>query len=139
MPINDGTWVRPGEICKASCMHYYVPDCPFGVHKIKSTLDYKVPFANGLCPYYLKETEDDILVEEMLQASPKNILVKEANKFTDSELDITIYRLIRSASAKTQKKLFEYWRYLFPDEYAAEMVDDINLSGQKAKRKKEKK
>ena len=137
MPIDDGTGIMPGEACRA-CIHL-VPEngiepCPWGNSKYpnKFTMFLGDDFIIGnKCHKYT--TYDDI----GLEAYKKTNMIKQASKMTDGQLNVSLYRKIMALDDKERKKIFKYWDYLFPSDYAREMVDETN--GTKAKNKKKKK
>lgn len=138
MPIDDGSGVNVGSICEG-CIHLRpmdgVPSCPYGNSQWP---DKKLFFVGedstpgSKCHVY--KTYDDIGIE-----AKSNSIKKNASKMSDSELNVSLYRKVLALDEKNQKKLYNYWDFLFPSDYAEDMVTDTNESGPKNKPHKRKK
>lgn len=139
MPINDGTGIMPGVACRA-CIHL-VPEegidpCPWGNSKYpdKITMFLGDDFIVGnTCHSYL--SYEDI----GLEADSENSLVKTAATMTESQLKVALYRKVMALKEKDRNKLYNYWDYLLPSDYAEEMVDETTGTAPKQKDKKRKK
>ena len=128
--------IMPGEICK-SCIRLFPADgispCPWGNSKYpyKTTLYVGEDGTPGsLCHEY--KTYEDIGVESQKKTTLK------VESMTDSQLNVEIYRKIQALKTKDMEKLFGYWHYLFPDDYAKDMVTDSNESEQRKPKTKPK-
>lgn len=139
MPIDDGTGIMPGTACRA-CIHLVPEDgvapCPWGnsLYPDKYTMFLGDDGIIGnKCHQYV--TYDDIGIE----SNKKQDMIKQASKMSDTQLNVALYRKVTALDEKERKKLFKYWDYLFPSDYAGEMVDDINGTETKQKNKKRKK
>lgn len=114
MPVNLGKGVAPGHLC-FSCAMY--AECPYGNNKKQSVLEFSAD-PNGTCQYYKS-------LDEVLAGS--KTMIKEA------DLNIQLYRQIKALNEKSRNRLFNYWSYLFPKDYAREMVTDDVETGAKNK------
>jgi hypothetical protein len=123
-PVNKGNGVRPGEIC-FSCGYYLSKTCPFKNHLKSSTLEFTTNRVDGLCLQYMEVEED---LSNVRVGENENKMIKNAALMKDSELNIELFKKIRALKEKEQKKLYVYWEYLFPKEYAADMVTNNNES-----------
>ena len=138
MPIDDGTGVLVGEICEG-CVRLRplegINPCPYGNSQWPDKKTFFVGedgTPGSKCHKYV--TFDDIGIE----ADMNKTMIKEASKMTNSKLNIELYKLVRALNEKERKKLYKYWDYLFPSEYANKMVDDTIDTGTKNKKRKKK-
>jgi hypothetical protein len=92
-------------------------ECPYGNNKKQSVLEFSAD-PNGTCQYYKS-------LDEVLAGS--KTMIKEA------DLNIQLYRQIKALNEKSRNRLFNYWSYLFPKDYAREMVTDDVETGAKNK------
>jgi hypothetical protein len=136
MPVDDGSGVLVGEICE-SCIHLRpiegVAPCPYGNSQWP---DKKTVFVGedgtpgSKCHQYVNY--DDIGIE-----AGKTGMKKQASKMSESELNVNLYRKVLALDEKNRNKLFHYWDYLFPNEYAKQMVtDEVETGGVSLRKKK---
>jgi len=112
MPVNEGPLtVTVGEIC-LSCVYYATGSCPYGNHKISSSLYFKGDI-RGKC------NEFSPIVE-----ARSNKMNKTAENMKDSQLNVELYRKIMALSDKEREKVIGYWDKLFPHEYSVDMATD---------------
>jgi hypothetical protein len=133
--------VLPGEICK-SCIHLVpsdgIPPCPWGNGEcvdgdgnFKTTMFVGEDGSPGsLCDNY--KTYDDIGVEMVARQNS----IRKTAEMTDSQLNVQLYKKIMALNEKERKKLFGFWDYIYPTEYAKQMVGDKNETEQKKPEKK---
>lgn len=133
--------INPGEICK-SCIHLTpaegIPPCPWGngefvdeVGSFKTTMFVGEDGTPGsLCDHY--KTYEDIGVEMVAHQNR----IKKTAEMTDSQLNVSIYKKIMALSEKERNKLFGFWNYIYPTEYAKQMVGDKNETEAKRPPKK---
>jgi len=123
MPINFGNGIMVGEICE-SCIKLRpmegISPCPHGNNKWPDKKTFfigsdKTP--GSLCYDYI--TYDMIGIE-----AERNNMIKTSSKLTDAQLNMSLYRKIKAMSEKEQKKLFNYWKQQFPEDFCKEMVTD---------------
>ena len=119
MPVNESPLtVTVGEIC-FSCAYYATGSCPYGNHKIASSMYFKGDI-RGKC------NEFSPIVE-----ARSNKMKKTAENMKDSQLNVEIYRKIMAVSDKERDKVIGYWDKLFPHEYSVDMATDDIETGPK--------
>ena len=128
--------VQPGEICK-SCIHLSsaegIPPCPWGNGScVDETGNFKTTMFVGedgtpgsLCDHY--KTYEDIGIEIVSQQNR----IKKVAEMSDNALNVALYRKVHALNDKERNKLFGFWDYIYPSEYAKEMVTDKNETEQK--------
>jgi len=138
MPVNDGRGVMPGEICRG-CIRLIPEDkiievCPWGnsSYPNQTTMflgDDRI--VGNVCHSYISYSEIE------MAASSNNDMIKKAANMNDLQLKTSLYRKIMALPVKERNKMYQYWDYLLPSEYAAEMVDDTIGTAPRQKDKKE--
>lgn len=119
MPIyeNENT-VTVGSICQ-SCGLLLIKQCPYNNHLKNNTLEYKGDI-RGKCIYY-ETVEEDYAAEEF---AGNNSWYKFSNKEPEKNLNIELFKKIAKLDEKSQQRMFSYWKYLFPPNYAEQMITD---------------
>lgn len=132
MPIYDrNNTVTVGHIC-LSCALYLQKICPYGNHLRAEengsprVLEFEGEPGTNKCHVY----------NPVVEANKNNKMIKSAKLMKESELNVALFKKISTLNQEDRKKLFNYWNYLFPDEFAEDMVTDYNESEQKNIEKK---
>jgi len=114
MPINETpNTVTVGKIC-LFCTFFATKECPYKNHNKKSITAFTGDI-RGKCIFY-----DPIAV----MANEGNKMVKQACNMDNSELNINLFKKVMSLNKTERKKLFDYWDYIYPSDYAEDMVTD---------------
>jgi len=125
MPIKNETpnTVTVGFICY-SCAMRATRQCPYGNHLIDKVTAFRGDI-RGKCHYYLP----------LVEAEGNGNMMKEAAMISEAQLNVDLYRKMSSLTDKQRKDLFAYWSYVFPKNYAEDMVTDSNETEQKIMKK----
>lgn len=114
MPINETpNTVTVGSIC-FGCQYFLTKECPYKNHTRQSALFFKGDI-RGKCSYY----------KPVLRAENKSMR-KTAEKMSDSELNVELYKVIMALSKGEQQHLYDYWikMYKTAPEFVKDMVTD---------------
>lgn len=123
MPVEEGpNTVTVGTICYG-CALYQTKECPYGNHNKTSAMDFKGDI-RGKCNFYQP-------VYELLAQGNGKMQKLAASEMNDSQLNVELYRKVMAMSDEDRGKVFNYWKILFPEDYAEDMADDDIDSGQK--------
>lgn len=115
MPVNETVnTVTVGRIC-LSCTFFATKECPYKNHDKQSITTFTGDI-RGKCIFY------DPIAEAA--ASREGAMIKKACDMKDSELNIDLFKKVMALTSKDRKKLFEYWDYIYPADYAEDMVTD---------------
>lgn len=112
--------VTVGHIC-LSCGLLATRTCPYNNHKKTSVMTFAGDI-RGKCNHY-----NPILKN----ASGESKMIKTADKMTDTELNISLYKRIYAMNKEEQESFEKFWSQLFPKDYAKDMADNNIKSGQR--------
>lgn len=128
MPIvNKGeNTVTPGTICY-SCVKLETGECPYGNKYGQSTLTFKGDPGTNTCAYYESYPEDTWGA----WASGDENMKKMAEKMSEAQLNMSLYRKIIALDSNEAKKLFNYWSRVYPPGYSDDMTTDYNETVQR--------
>ena len=120
MPVNETpNTITVGRICMF-CVLFATGECPYKNHE-KRYITMFTGDIRGKCIFY----------EPITEAKSDKNMGKTAKDMNDFELNKSLFRKISVLCQKDRDKLFGYWNYLFPENYAEDMVTDDNETKQK--------
>lgn len=109
--------VTVGHVC-LSCALLATGQCPYGNHKKAKVTEFKGDI-RGKCTHYINIGE-----VAWPTASGEDRMTKEAQVIEDAKLNVSLFKKISNLNDRQRQHLFSYWDYIFPSEYASDMVDE---------------